>query len=665
MSVKIEGGARFDTWLPAEEKCTSATFEKINQRLSWYIQETKEWGKAKFQKLFSELAEDLDFLENCLVGRVAAMTGTEDAELAPLIQKTRDLFQELNSEENLKYYNYHLSSYDSARHGQGYSYRRKINELQLHFFTKDGDCVRYYAERLSGYPEKLKLWNKRPDAFEEFSNDLCAYEKCLFGRVAKLAPEQIDPLKSVLSVAVAALQKIKTDKTISENLAYYQKYLGTYNPSLSKDLFDAVKAVSQVSGFLEAQTGASLGLYRIFQLIKLFENPRERILVMRCDGVDVALAETAGGSEQERVKEYLEGIHLSLLENSTVKHLSTLQLLKMKIAAGWMMANYEKHMASGIDLTEAIFDALVKINSAINQRIGERGDEAAAEISGNVSLKASLIRLQNYFRENTYFRQFWIEQKHVAKLSKHAESVQDYIALLAKKQLSADGLTFITADEDVGLRIYEKDGEVFVFCSGTEKSKDYWNILQERNIGVLAGGVGHKPVMDKADQALVAMNELVERTGVDESIEWDKVKVVNFSGFGLDGAVAQLLAYNFANKNKGKEIHAYCLGTPAYLDRNSAAKIAGCDNLYSINFALVGDRALKTNYTLLRPVQKKWSSASFITYPLYNSDWFVSDWSGHWDENYLANAESAMKFPIRLHEMHQEVDLLLHPENKV
>src|SRR5690606_5748647 len=138
----------------------------------------------------------------------------------------------LSDEKYVMYYSTYIYKYDNDSYQATFNLRRTMNTLHWHLFASDSECVKNYAERLSGYPEKLKEWNaykKIPYEHEELEYDLTAYSSVLMGRVDKLEKEEVEKLNPLLSQAHAALEKVKRDKTIFSNFQYAMNYLKSYD----------------------------------------------------------------------------------------------------------------------------------------------------------------------------------------------------------------------------------------------------------------------------------------------------------------------------------------------------------------------------------------------------------------------------------------------------
>ena len=185
----------------------------------------------------------------------------------------------------------------------------------------------------------------------------------------------------------------------------------------------------------------------------------------------------------------------------------------------------------------------------------------------------------------------------------------------------------------------------------------YYYCVQSRKTGLSLGGLGHTPVFDSVDQTMIALKLLVSKHVYEDAPV--PFKLIT-TGFGVDGAVGQVLAYAHARVHPGNEAVACCIGTAPYLDVNAAENLCGQENLYSVNFQLEGD-TLQGVSAFSGYVAKTYSKSNWeATLPLYNRDWFLSDsmTRGHDPEIYREKVQRAVRQPLQMRQVCHELSSL-------
>ena len=359
-------------------------------------------------------------------------------------------------------------------------------------------------------------------------------------------------------------------------------------------------------------------------------------------------------------KNYIDNI-LSYLKNEKItQHLSVEDILKLKISVSWMQVNYLNAYQQKIDNSEHIFDLLQKMNALLSLTLSKPPDR---EFDGfkNSKILSKLALLKEQISSTVYFPNFWNDKSHFYELKeceKYIESCRAFI--IDNDILNINGLTFLAKDVDNGLALYELSSEddgqktLVTFVYNHERMLHHYNFMQDRTSRQGMGGLCHAPVYNAIQPSKEALSKLIESKGYKDT----KLKLIT-CGFGLDGAVAQVLSYMWAKDHSSCETRTYCFGVPSFLDANAAATLKAQDNHYAVNFELKGDNFLKSSIWSAF-VAKPYSSDNFKSiYPLYNRDWFMSDVTGHDKEIYASQIKPGIEQPKKMYELYQEISNLI------
>lgn len=390
----------------------------------------------------------------------------------------------------------------------------------------------------------------------------------------------------------------------------------------------------------------------------------DKLLVIREGSLDIGSSSTS--EEQKSVKKQLETIKTILKNPNVLKHISNDQLLQMKLAVSWLMIGYLEKQKTGLDLVEFNFSKLYEINFEI-QKIVEIRNNNENEFVADPELIAPFSLLAEQIASKLYFPGFWAcsetenetENVHVSQLvsiSQHINSFLDFIVDPKKKTLK--GLIFLGEMENMSLfQVEDKKDEKPVYVLmlyGRDYTTDNYNFCQSRE-GWL-NGLGHAPVYQAADDSLSNFNLLLSQT-IKPNMPYKLV----IGGFGLNGAVGQLLAFSHARDNPATEVVSFGVGTPDFVDTNAAATILEQENLYSLNFKLNGDTWANAS-RFSKWVAKAYDSSSQGLYPVFNRDWNITDLTGHDPKIYRQKVERSMEQPIQMMGIYQQARLLAATE---
>lgn len=391
----------------------------------------------------------------------------------------------------------------------------------------------------------------------------------------------------------------------------------------------------------------------------LFEKTKPEGYLLNLKGDSTVLIEKEKGNEQssEDAYKFLAKIKTYLKSPNIIKYLSVDELLELKAISCWMMANYVVAQEQRLSLAVSTYAQLKEINKTINANLSTREKSEYLNMNNHTAV-ASLIQLKTHMNSKLYFNDFWYNEHHVKELKQCREYLKfcnDFI--IDPTKLSVDGLTQIKTNEEAGLALYEVPSEeerktLVLFSFNKEGVLPYYNHFQNRSCTLGIGGLGHAPVYDQAEKCWAPLTEMLKDGKYNET----NLKQVITAGFGVDGAVAQVLSFLLAKQYSSVETRTYGMGVAPYLTNDAAAKIRDQSNHYAINITLQEDSNLKVS-KFSHYVASAYSKFNFqAEFEAHNRDWFMSDITGHDRRIYADKVDPAVQQPIELYQMYGELE---------
>ena len=379
------------------------------------------------------------------------------------------------------------------------------------------------------------------------------------------------------------------------------------------------------------------------------------------------LVSSVNTQASEAVLDYLGNVKAVLSNDAVVSHLSYLSLIKLKMATCWLMANYLKRYESGLDLAEHIFQELSTINLVLSQLISKRSIEEQQKFT-DIQLLKNLKTLQTQIHANFYkeCKNFWDDEAHVLELKEFEKYISACKAfLLNPGAFTINDLVLRKRDDKLGLALYStrskaEDNSITLvaFPFNFEGFFNNYNPNQNRTTELELGGLAHAPVADGSMAYWTVLNKLISEAKSEFPDDFKGPINLIGAGFGLDGAIAQILSYKWAREHADASTRTYCLGTPPYVDANAARTIQQQPGHYAISFALEGDRYLCPSK--LNMMIKQYSSSNFKgSYRLHYRDLFASDFYKHDKPIYLDAIKLGVKHAKMMFDLNKEIENLL------
>ncbi len=423
-------------------------------------------------------------------------------------------------------------------------------------------------KRLSFLEEKINEHAK--EYFNDLKNTLNSIEL-----IQCLNPSDKAPLSKLITPAICILDRLKVNNNLDietrGEVESSQRMLGIEFKGLGKEL-EQIRSLTSIA-----------------KELALLSNSDEHILTI--DGDHIKLVDSKRALDQECVHKYLEDIIVFLKDNDITEHLSINELFQIKVASCYLMANYINAQKLKLDLTDAIFATLFQLNKSINEILASINSQDFEKVSNFREIN-TLNQFCAHLRNKFYFPDFWADPKHVSELKQY-ENCCFVLNELIQDETGCDinGLQFLEKNEEVGLAFYQiaKEGEppvLVAFSFNKDDSFSHFNGLQDRTCKLHIGGLAHAPVVKRAESVWEVLKQMI----VSHDFDNQEIQLITV-GFGLDGAVAEIMSSMCLSQFPKMQTRCYAMGVPPFLDVNAAANIKGQENHYSINFRLYGDKS--------------------------------------------------------------------------
>ncbi len=479
------------------------------------------------------------------------------------------------------------------------------------------------------------------------AEQLYGYALELSAEVKKLTAEEKVELKPQFIQVYTALRQLQ--ETFKADSA-------SANKQTQQAITKAITALRQSEVYLSDHLATLCGFASLADKIVMGESssPEGQLLVV--DKGILAFSDKSDGNGQQLALKRLKNVETALKNEDACAQLTDNQLLQMKLTISWTMLAYLSQQKTGLDLVEHSFETLFLMNQQLNAILAKRKDlDVDADLVTSLALVVDQI-------QTLYSDDFWVDAKHGNQLRNIEPFVASLLSFIGNSnQVDLAGLTFLHRDDANGIALFEApevEGEknyVALFF-GRDGVVSYYDPRQSRNPNFDLGGLGHDPIYQSAGPASAAF-ELLMKEKADKS----KPFKLTTAGFGVDGAVGQMVAFSQAIANPDSKIVSCCVGTAPYLELNASEAMLRQKNLYGINFQLVGDTLTKPS-AFSTYAAKKYSETNWeLNLPLYNRDWFMSDslTRGHDASIYREKVQRAVKQPQQLLQVRDELRTII------
>lgn len=443
----------------------------------------------------------------------------------------------------------------------------------------------------------------------------------------------------------------------------------------------ALKAAEEQKNDINLQCGgvadnlAKLTTYSsVLDLLHKSNDPSQFLIKINSSGMP-ELTTKINTDDSNNLLDFLQNIKAILNNSNVISHLDFEQLLQLKFTTFWLMANFLKRYESGLDLAEHVFQDLSYLNLQLSQLLSQKSQKEKDAFSNHQILK-NLNSLKSHIHANFYTscKNFWDDKLHVNQLKEFEKYIGGCKAFLSNSNVSnVNSLVFLKRSDNPGIALYQvpktktasdasstedNSTTLVVFPYNIEGYFSNYNPNQARTTEMELGGLAHQPIVSASGVYWNCLQSLIAKVKQEFPDDFKgKIHLVS-AGFGLDGAVAQILSYLWAQQNADSQTSTYCLGTPPYLDVNAARTVQQQANHYAISFALDGDKYLypsKLNF-LIKPY---YANNFKGQYTLHYRDWFASDFYKHDKPIYLETIRKGVNHAQMMYDLSHEVDELL------
>lgn len=364
------------------------------------------------------------------------------------------------------------------------------------------------------------------------------------------------------------------------------------------------------------------------------------------------------------------------------RDLHPFELIALYCLFNRMVLNYIAHQDMKMDLHFQILSSCDAIRRVLQVRLDSlRESNASSFVDLWRAFQSSYKGLEAIWGEaqslGGYPRDFLTNPVHHEVL---VQLIQDnleiYRKVISKSTVTIPGLTFIAADDEAGFRVYHlpaRDGAVerLLLAVQTLTLEDWRTHYDPRKAKVAArfGVVGHQAVIAAADEMYARFEVLIARESAKAGLERLATLPMTAVGFGLDGAVAQLMAHQWKREHPLAIDHpknghiALGFGVPRYLEIDSAA-LVGCRGLevaatphclYSLNFVNAEDTRIFESAWSSLVAPGSYSDENFNIYPLVDKVSMALDLTRHSAEDYIFNIDSALGIPTIMYTQCQQL----------
>lgn len=363
-----------------------------------------------------------------------------------------------------------------------------------------------------------------------------------------------------------------------------------------------------------------------------------------------------------------------------INDLHNVELVVLYVLFNRLSLNYIAHQEKKIDFLPQIISYCRSIRAVLEQALNVKYQANPTEFK---KLWAKMPRAYRDLRSvkagadslSGYSKGFLTSPVHISVLKQLSEdNIEIYRQLFVRASTGVEGVTFVDGDDDVGLRIYRLDArETTAGCSASKErlivsiqAKELESLgahyipLQTKDSVFHA--MGHAPVFEVARPLYERFKELIALLSQQDGMQEIHKLPITAIGFGLNGAAAQLLVYQWAKEHPSHFDHpkdghiCFGLGVPTYLERDSAYYVGKQAGLYSLNFVNeVDDGCLKPTY-LSQAVSASYGESNFTRYPLIDKVSGVPlNLLGHQLSDYAYNIPAAVETAKSLYEHMEQV----------
>jgi hypothetical protein len=535
-----------------------------------------------------------------------------------------------------------------------YDLERSSAESSLTARVQDMAVIGGLARRLFSDPRSLVVervrvhlssWERGLDAFLSVTRTLDVTHQFALRLLVGRSIVSLDSLARAPEMATEASKISRLSSALRESFAIersYEMLLTWYLP------FTQLIQVPQPSEYLLDASTDAISLVHFSQVKKIKSN---LAVSERLSALYALLRGTEGAAILARIQP-VEVLVLYALFNRLVLNYVAHQDLKMDL-------HYQivSNCAGIRQILQSSLDQLYERNQGEYNALWTRFQSTY----GGLDQVWSEARILAGYPEG-----FLTDPVHVEVLRQLAgDNLEIYRKVVNKASVVIPGVSFVAGDDEFGFRIYRlpaRDGvsQRLILAIQTRSLEDWRSHYDPRQAKVasLFSVVGHQAILSAAEAVynrfVVVMEEEKTKPG-QEGIDTLALTAV---GFGLDGAVAQLIAHQWRKDHPLEITHpkqghiALGFGVPRYLEVDSAAEVgsrgfvvSGMPCLYSLNFVNPEDTRINESF-LSSMIAAEYSSANFYQFPLVDKVSTALDFTRHRSEDYAFNIGSAFGVPV-------------------
>lgn len=394
------------------------------------------------------------------------------------------------------------------------------------------------------------------------------------------------------------------------------------------------------------------------------------LLESTTQGIKLSSTATSGALKpNENIPRSLTELRILLSRKEVIERLYNGEVIALYTLFNRLSLNYIVHQRCKIHFFPQIIDACEAIRSSLYNELKSRHEHDSEAFTVFWSRLPVTIhdQLQSLRIEAEsipgYPSNFLTTPLHSEILSQIiSDNLEIYRQLFAVSSVAIEGLQFIDGDDSLGIRIYKLNerepsptqkgskARLVVSIKATELLSliTHYKPLQSKD--PVFNVMGHSPVFQTAKTLYQRFKEIILSKTREAGMEELERLPITTLGFGLNGAAAQLLAFQWTKEHAISFEHPkdgnLCvgLGVPEYLEIESALSVGTQTGLYSLNLANRADDVCLKASALSSMVGASYGGSNFNTYPLFDKITGVAfNITGHQLEDYAYNFVHAMK----------------------
>lgn len=340
-----------------------------------------------------------------------------------------------------------------------------------------------------------------------------------------------------------------------------------------------------------------------------------------------------------------------------VNQLDTPSLLNLNYLALNFLANYAKLLGDGQEGCAPICSYLSQMATILRNEINRR-KQSGEQIALSPQQQQLIAQVSEALESVGYANMFQSKEmlKKLEQLNQVMPLIQTVLSQSAN-QLTTKGLTFVAADEELGVRLYKNGGQLVAIFEGGDTLLAQNNPWQSLPAVFGLPGSAYESVVSCAEKRLKGLTSLLT---LHKKRLVGKNKILLF-GFGVDGSAAELVAYKMAKEDPLRQYDAVGAGCPDYLGFDAMAKVRDLKNpdmnphknFQSSALQFVHDTINRRSEMVAgalgsNSIHPAWT----LALPLYTSafSFFQEMLGGHFEEIYACNIEDALSIAQSVYE---------------